>query len=265
MKKAMFISVIMLFSFNVHAELIGHWTFESGNELTDLTSNFGDISVFGNASIANGYLDVNGSGSSTTGWARTGAYTGNTIIDKTLVSWVSLDSLNAIAGSALSIDNINGDNFDGIIYSEIWANKWQNASSHGLRNQEFNSNAFDTTINLLHALVITYDDLDDIIGGDMRIEGYLDGVSLGFYTSTSSSNWQNNNAEALFGVRHTFGDNTAIGALDAKIYEARIYNTALTSGEVSNLQLTSVPEPSTLFIFALGVMGLIAHRFKKQS
>jgi hypothetical protein len=29
--------------------------------------------------------------------------------------------------------------------------------------------------------------------------------------------------------------------------------------------LIAVPEPSTLAIFALGMMGLVSHRFKKQS
>lgn len=250
-----------------NASLIGHWTFENGNELKDLTGNFGDLALIGNASIANGSLDVNGSGSTTSGWARTSGYTGGAILDKTMVSWVSLDSLNGRAGSALSLDNISGDNFDGIIYSENWANKWQNGSSNGWRNSQLNANSFDTNLNTLKALVFTYDDLDDIVGGQMRIEGYLDGVSLGSYVSNVSSSWTTANAEALFGVRHTYSDSNTRGALDAKIHEARIYNTALTATEVSQLQLssTSVPEPSTFAIFALSMMGLAARRFNKNA
>jgi hypothetical protein len=36
------------------------------------------------------------------------------------------------------------------------------------------------------------------------------------------------------------------------------------SYEISTTGITSVPEPSTLAIFALGIMGLAARRFKKQ-
>lgn len=267
MKNFLCVLSIALCSFGTQAGLIGHWTFESGNETTDLTGNFGDLQLMGNASVANGSLDVNGSGTSATGWAFSTGYTGGEILDKTLVSWISLDTLNATAGSSLSIDNISGDNFDGIIYSENWANKWQNGSSWGRRNSEFNANARDTTLNTMKALVISYDDLDDIVGGSMRISGYIDGVFMGSYTSGTSSNWATNNAEAIFGVRHTAGPGSTRGALDATIYEARIYDTALTGSEVANLSLSpaiaSVPEPTTLAIFALGMMGLVSRRFKQ--
>ncbi|WP_310649977.1 PEP-CTERM sorting domain-containing protein [Colwellia sp. MB02u-14] len=38
-----------------------------------------------------------------------------------------------------------------------------------------------------------------------------------------------------------------------------------TWGEASTKEYLDVPEPSTLAIFALGMIGLVSRRFKKQS
>ena len=64
----------------VHKDkLVGHWTFEKGEELTDLTGNWPDIELKG-AKIVNGALDVD-SGK----WAITvGDYKGPPIKEKTL-------------------------------------------------------------------------------------------------------------------------------------------------------------------------------------
>jgi hypothetical protein len=257
--KATVLLVAVSLSHIANADLIGHWTFEGNQPLVDQTGHFGNIELFGNANINNGYLDVNGNGD----WARSSNYQGNTILDKTLVSWVSLESLNIRSGSVLSLDGVTNDSFDGIVYGERTPhNQWINGSSYWSRTGDFTTGT--AVQNALQALAITYDDLDDIIGGSMRIEGFLNGISIGSYTSNNSSNWQSGNAEALFGARHSIG-NSPTGALDAKIYEARIYNTALSTADVQQLQMTSVPEPSTLAIFALGIMGLASRRFMKKS
>ena len=48
-----------------------------------------------------------------------------------------------------------------------------------------------------------------------------------------------------------------------KVDDIQVYDTALDKAGVQSL--IAVPEPSTLAIFALGMMGLVSHRFKKQS
>ena len=67
----------------VHKDkLVGHWTFEKGEELTDLTGNWPDIELKG-AKIVNGALDVD-SGK----WAITvGDYKGPPIKEKTLFEY----------------------------------------------------------------------------------------------------------------------------------------------------------------------------------
>jgi len=55
-------------------------------------------------------------------------------------------------------------------------------------------------------------------------------------------------------------------AWDGTIDDVSVYDHALSQAEVSALySATDVPEPSTLAIFALGMMGLASRRFKKQS
>lgn len=81
-----------------NCELIGRWTFNSGEELKDTTGNFADLQLSGSASIANGMLDLNGNADVSSG-NGVAAYIGNaTIGDKTLIAWLKMDSFNAWAG-----------------------------------------------------------------------------------------------------------------------------------------------------------------------
>ena len=74
-------------SMPAQAALVGHWTFEPGEELKDHTGNFDDIELKG-AEVHDGQLDVdNGK------WAYAGGYKGPDIKDKTLVSWCYIQNL----------------------------------------------------------------------------------------------------------------------------------------------------------------------------
>ena len=48
-------------------QLIGHWTFDDGEELIDQMGNFPDLVLEGDAEIADGSLNVNGSGTTASG------------------------------------------------------------------------------------------------------------------------------------------------------------------------------------------------------
>ena len=74
--------------------------------------NFLDLVLEGDAEIADGSLNVNGSGTTASGWAWTsGEYTGPDITEKTLVSWFTLESLEdgAKAGSVITLDKVTVD------------------------------------------------------------------------------------------------------------------------------------------------------------
>ena len=209
------------------AGVIGSWNFGSANPLKDLTGNWGDLIISGTASISNGFLDVNTGNS----MARTSSYTGATIRSKTLISYVSLDDINARAGSALTIDRINSDVFDGIIYAEGQPNRWMNGSSNALRYQVLNPGFAETAPNQLVQVALTYEEKPS---NQVLISFYRNGVFYGSYTSNNFATWSAGDAEMIFGARH-FANGSQIGSMDAKIQKAMIFNRALTQLEIQNL------------------------------
>ena len=214
------------------AELIGQWTFEPGFEYVDATGNWGPLVLRGDASISGGQLEVNASSTTATGWAHAQIYSGGIIREKTLVSWVKLDSTQG-SGGVLGIDNISGDNFDTIVYGERQAYRWMAGSTHFRRTQDAVSH-YDINVTDLRQMAISYEDLG---GGQVEITICQDGLQIGQYTSGNMTQWSGSNAEALFGVRHTYSNTNIRGAVDAHIEEARIYDGVLTCTELAAISL----------------------------
>jgi hypothetical protein len=244
------------------ATLVGQWTFEGSElaSLADTTGNFGNLTLSGNASVINGALDVNGTGTTASGWAVTTGSGGVAIGSKTMVSWITLQGLSASAknGSAMTLDSTTTDKFDGIVFAEQYANRWMNGSPIWLRspNGQFNQTAaVETSIDLnIVQLAITY----QITGSDVLISGYRNGVSMGSYTSTGqAASWAAGDQEVIFGIRHAY-QLGAPGALDALIHEARLYDGALTQAEIQGLVM--VPEPSAALLGGLGMLALLRRR-----
>lgn len=206
--------------------LIGHWDFEGTNPLADLVGNFGDLELFRNASISNGELDVN-AGS----LVRSTSYTGPAISSKTLISFAKIQDLNLRSGSILSLDGITNDNFDAIVYAERQANRWMNGSSYFRRTQDTSPGFAESVTNQTVMMAITYQHLG---GGQIRITLYRNAQLIGAYTSSNASSWSSNNVEALFGCRHSYGDNP-VGQMDALIDEAMVYGRALSSSEIQDI------------------------------
>ncbi len=213
-----------------NANLIGHWTFEPGVESVDLTGNWTNLQTFGGATISGGYLDVTGGAQ----FAKAPAYAGPAITNKTLISWVSLDNINMFTGSALTIDRIATDNFDGIIYGEQQAYRWMNGSSGFSRTQAPVPGFAETVPNQQVMMAITYQDLG---GGNVQIKLYRNGVLIGDYLDNPLGSWSAGDAEVWFGKRHGSGI-SGPGQLDAKIHEARIYGRVLSQSELQGLVTT---------------------------
>lgn len=214
------------------AVLLGHWTFNEGEELIDRRGNWGDVTLSGNATVQDGELDVNGSGTNATGFAYTvGAYTGPEIRSKTLVSWFRMESLAVRAGSVITIDKLSADQFDGIIFAERQPNQWMNGSSHFRRTQDFAPGHAETGTDEMVMVAITYEELD---GGQVKITGYRNGEKLGEYMSGEFRTWPANDAEIIFGKRHGTMPGGP-GGLDARINEARIYGQAATALQIQEL------------------------------
>jgi hypothetical protein len=232
------------------ADLIGQWTFNPDEELIDLMGNFPDLGLKGDAAIVEtGELDVNGIGTTATGWAVTegGDYDGPVITNKTMVSWITLQGLSdvAVAGSAITIDRLSGDQFDGIIFGERQTNRWMNGSSFFSRTSDFVPGFQEITTDAMIQMAVTYEH----IGGQLQVTGYRNGEQIGQYLSNSPSSWNPGDAEVFFGLRHgsTVG---GPGGLDALIDEARIYDEVLTQAQIQELVPVPLlkPQPTTFHI-----------------
>lgn len=220
------LSTPAVFAQDAQAEhLIGWWLFDTGK---DEMGNWGDITLH-DAELKGGQLIVE-----TTKWAHALEYTGPEIEEKTLMSWISLDSLDINQnGSAITLDKVSIDQFNGIIYSERLANRWMNGSSHFRRTEDFPDGVEEKKEGEMVFLAITYQD----DGGNYKVTGYRNGESLGSYTKGVLKTWPKGDAEILWGKRHTGAGINGPGHLNAHIEESRIYGVPLTQEEIQSLEI----------------------------
>ena len=210
----------------MNRRLVGHWTFEDRQRLKDLTGNFADLQLRG-AVFDNGKLDL-GVGK----WAVAGGYKGPTITEKTLVSWVSIDSFNVQRGSVLTIDKVSVDEFDAIVLGEYKRNYWMAGSSFGRRSKDAKPGFKETTTNTLIQLAISYENYN----GKAHIRLYRNCVMFGEYTKGYIASWPRGDAEVFWGVQHGNAKHGGPDNIDAHIEESRIYASVLTSEELKKLR-----------------------------
>ena len=207
------------------ADLIGHWTFEKGAELEDLTGHFSEIDLLG-ADVKDGKLHI---GSNK--WAMTTGYKGPDIgPDKTLVTWIYLDDLNVTRGATLAVNKSSADTFDAIVYAERQPKRWMAGSSFFKRTQDAIPGFEEKETGKLIQLAISYEDE----GGNAKISIYRNGDRIGGYTMGPIESWEAGDVEALFGPRALIGG-TAYGWVVARVEDARIYNAVLSKNEINKL------------------------------
>ena len=208
-------------------KLIGWWLFDSKK---DETGNWGDIVLHG-AELKKGQLVVK-----TGKWAHALEYTGPDIREKTLMTWVRLDSLEPTKGSALALDRVTESQFDSIVYAERNPNVWVSSSSWFWRTEDFPIAHNEKKEGELVYLAFTYED----VGGTYKITGYRNGVSLGSYEKGDGIEiWPSGDAEAIWGKRWTQGL-SGPGDLNAHIEESRIYSVALTETEIKEMKIGTI-------------------------
>jgi len=153
-------------------------------------------------------------------------------------------------GGGFSLSSPSGATF---IIGSNYNTNWGNAVSSGLHGLGFYSgySVIDNGGSIFDALSVNagsvYQDNTSIL-----IEGFLSGilthsVTTGFYNLYESSNVILN-----------------FTGIDALRFSLLTGSSALVDDIITSSSI-DVPEPSTLAIFALGMIGLASRRFKKQS
>ncbi len=248
-----------------HANLVGSWDFASATPLVDSTGNFATLQLMGNATVSGGALTVTGSGTTSTGYAQASGYTGPSVTSKTLVVWGTLQALasSAYAGAMMSISATSHDQFDAIDFGELVTNSWMSGSSSFSRTQIFSPGYTETAGNLnqLFQIAYTYQDLGS---GNERITGYINGVSIGSYTTGNEATWVAGDTIIGFGPR-SLSNGAVSGGIDATIQAAQLYNSALSQSQIQTLSdPAAAPEPATLAVLGSGLCGLWGLRRRKR-
>ncbi len=162
----------------------------------------------------------------------TGHYKGPTINEKTLVSWVSIDSFSVQRGSVLTIDKVTVDQFDAIVLGERQANRWMAGSSYFDRTIDPNPGFEETKLNVMNQIAISYENDN----GNAHVRLYRNGVKIGDYTKGPFVNWPKGDAEIFWGIRHGNAVDGGPDSMDAHIEESRIYGGVLTAVELKQLK-----------------------------
>ena len=182
------------------------------------------------ASVADGTLNLDPGK-----WAMASGYTGPTIGAKTLVVWLQMDALAPQKGSALTLDRIASDSFDGIIWGENRPNRWANGSSYAYRNAIPVPGYAETQTSVPVPIPISYGDDD----GLAHVVLCRNGVQIGDYTKGLLAIWPAGDAEVFFGIHHG-SEAGGWGELDAHIDEARIYRGGMACETIAALDSGSV-------------------------
>ena len=225
--------------------LVGHWTFEHGVELEDLTGNFADITLM-DAEIVDGQLNVD-----LGKWAIASGYDGPDIGEKTLVSWAIMDNLDVQKGSILTIDRLSDPTFDAIVFGERQPHRWMAGSGWFHRTQDPKPGFEEKKTGQLIMIAISYED----DGGTAHVRIYRNGDKIGDYTFGQFVTFDNKDAEAIWGKRHG-GLGGGPGDLDAHIEDSRIYASVLSQAEIKKLL------PNTLNVEASGKLATTWARLK---
>ncbi|HBE69079.1 MAG TPA: hypothetical protein DDW52_13095 [Planctomycetaceae bacterium] len=196
-------------------EPISHWNFEG--DLNDSTGDL-DAELKGTAQLKDGALFLDGGG-----WASTPPLT-RKLKAKTLQARVQLDTLNQRGGGVVTIQTLDGKQFDSIVFGELQRHRWLAGSDFHRRTEAFSG--IDEQEAAGRPIVFTI-----VYQADGTIIGYRDGEPYGRAYKTSVQTFEANNAQVVFGIRH----GTSPGGnrmLRGQVLDATLFDRALTPEEV---------------------------------
>ena len=185
--------------------------------------------AYGRAHLADGRLQLDGRDS----YVATVALS-RPLAAKTLEVWVSLDGLEQRGGAAISVQSLDGNVFDAIVFGELEPGRWMAGSDNFVRSKSFSAEPETAPKGQLVHLAIVY-------GADRSITAYRNGRPYGSsYIADTLATFPADGAQIVFGLRHSpaGGNKMLAGA----IKWAQLYDRALTADEIS----VSAVEPLTV-------------------
>ncbi|MCA9262072.1 MAG: hypothetical protein KDA61_22800, partial [Planctomycetales bacterium] len=171
---------------------VHQWTF-NGDTQDSIGS--ADGLPFGGAVVSEGRLHLDG----VDDYVLT-APIDQTLTERTLVAWVSLDNLTQAAGSAISIQRGRGQGesgFDGVIYGEFTAGQWANGSDFARRSVSDNGGELEAvsseSVDIMMAIAYGLDD---------SITIYRNGQVYARADKGTLQTYAGGVADVIFGRRH---------------------------------------------------------------
>ncbi len=207
---------------------LADWTFTSAPE--DQEGKL-PLTLHGSARVENNALVLDGNAS----YAATPPLP-VTLTAKTLEAWVTLDTLDQRGGGVLTVQDLQGQVFDSLVFGEKTPAHWLAGSDHFSRSEPFEGDAETEASQRPVHIAITY-------AADGVVTAYRDGQPYGrAYRKAPLATFAAGQSQILLGCRH--GAPTGNRLLKGRIHRARLYARALTPAEVHASSLLE-PRPLT--------------------
>jgi len=186
------------------------------------------LQLHGSARIAGGALHLDGRGHATTPPLPT------SLRAKTLEAWVSLATLEQSGGGVMSVQDLQGNLFDALVFAEKDPRQWLAGSNFFTRTQTVNGPSETRVAQPVHIAITWSPD------GTIRI--YRDGQPYGQpYKSSGPVTFATGQCQVLLGLRHGTPEGNRL--LTGAIHRARLYDRALAAEEIA---LTAALEGSVI-------------------
>lgn len=214
-------------------ELVGHWTFESGEELKDRTGNFEDI-ILEDARVEEGLFIVD-----TLGAGTAKGYTGPDIGSHTMVFWIELLDIEADGGLPFVISS-QDSGFDVLAYDDggIRDSAWYIGSGNWLRSKPLDPGYVETSIGKMLQMAVRYKYIN---ANEVEVAAFRNGVKIGEYVVPRQKKYRTGSTVISFST--TSGSHS----FRFKLEEARLYKGALTDEQIRNLKPVKIPTETSIF------------------
>lgn len=195
---------------------VAAWDFKQG--IRDLASGT-DAVLHGTARIEQGALILDGQGHLASPPLT------RQFKAKTLEAWVQLANLEQRGGGVITLQDLQGNVFDSIVFGEQQPGRWLAGSNFFRRTRDLQGPEEREAVDRPVHLAITYKD-------DGTIACYRDGIPYGTpYQSEGPATFEPDQSQIVLGLRH--GQPGGNRLLAGRIFAARLYDRALTPAEIA--------------------------------